>query len=238
MLKVATLRWIVVVAELLLFASNAVAQEPPQQDLALGKPVVSSGQTWGILVPASLTDGDPNTFAHPLASSGTLEYYFEVDLGGPYQLDRILLRNRADGCCPERLTNYRVEIYGDNGGDAGVLNWSATMRADGSNCGVAGVDTITRANNPGGTFAGRFVRIVNNSGAAYNPQIAEGQVYGALNPPIDLFAADDETISSGETATLRCQITRATGAAISPGTGRVAPTNRLITGRPPVPTPN
>jgi len=236
MLKAATLWWIAVVAELFLFASNTLGQERPQLDLALGKPVLSSGPTWGNLVPASLTDGDPNTFAHPLASSGTLEYYFEVDLGGRYELNRILLRNRADGCCPERLTDYRVEIYADNGGDAGVLNWSATMRADGSNCGVAGVDTITRANNPGGTFAGRFVRIVNNSGAAYNPQIAEVEVYGALTPRIDLFAADDDTISAGETATLRWQITRATGAAISPGIGSVSATNGLITVRPGVTT--
>ena len=76
MLKVATLWWIAVFAELWLVASNTLAQEPSQPDLALGKPVVSSGPTWGNLVPASLTDGDPNTFAHPLASSGTLGFYF------------------------------------------------------------------------------------------------------------------------------------------------------------------
>src|SRR5437660_12731835 len=172
-------------------------------DVARRKPLDSYGSTWTYLIRAALPDGVANTFGYPLASSGTLDYYFEVDLGGPYQLDRILLRNRADGCCPERLTNYRVEIYADNGGEAGVLNWSATLRADGSNCGVAGVDTITRANNPAGTFAGRFVRIVNNSGAAYNPQIAEVEVYGALTPRIDMFAADDDTIVSGETAVLR-----------------------------------
>jgi hypothetical protein len=154
MLKAATLWWIAVVAELLLFASNTLAQEPPQPGSGARKTGALFGASLG--KSAALTDGDPNTFAYPLASSGPLEFYFEVDWGGPYLLDRILLRNRADGCCPERLTNYRVEIYADNGGDAGVLNWSATMRAAGSNCGVAGVDTITGANNPGGTFAGRF----------------------------------------------------------------------------------
>src|SRR5437870_5398841 len=210
--RAAQARWMAVFAALLLCASNALGRNPPQPDLALGNPVTSSGATWGNLVPAALTDGDPTTFSHPLAASGTLDYYFEIDLGGCYQLDRILLRNRADGCCPERLTNYRVEIYADNGGEAGVLDWSATLRADGSNCGVAGVDTITRTNNPGGAFAGRFIRIANHSGAAYNPQIAEVEVYGALVPHIDVFAADDDTIAAGETATLRWQITRATGA--------------------------
>ena len=218
-----------VFAELLFCASNAVGQNSPQPDLALGKPVASSGPTWGNLVPAALTDGDPNTFSHPLAASGTLDYYFEVDLGGFYQLDRILLRNRADGCCPERLTNYRVEIYADNGGDAGVLNWDATMRADGSHPGVAGVDSITRTNNSAGTFAGRFIRIVNNSGAAYNPQIAEVEVYGALVPQIVLFTADDDTISSGDTTALRWQIVGAKGATISPGVGAVPATNGVIT---------
>src|SRR5580765_3038929 len=187
--------WMAVFTELLLCVSNAVGQNSPQPDLALGKLVTSSGATWGNLVPAAITDGDPNTFSHPLAASGTLNYYFEVDLGGSYQLDRMLLRNRADGCCPERLTNYRIEIYADNAGDAGVLNWNATMRADGSYSGVAGVDTITRTNNSAGTFAGRFIRIVNNGGAAYNPQIAEVEVYGALTPQIVRFAADDDTIS-------------------------------------------
>ena len=194
--------------------------------------MTSSGATWGNLIPAALTDGDPGTFSHPLAASGTLDYYFEVDLGSSYQLDRILLRNRADGCCPERLTNYRVEIYAESAGDAGDLNWSATLRADGSNCGVAGVDTITRANNPAGTFAGRFIRIVNNSGAAYNPQIAEVEVYGALTPQIDMFAADDDTIVSGETAVLRWQITGATSATISPGIGAVSETNGVVAVQP------
>ena len=221
-----------VFAELLFCASNAVGQNSPQPDLALGKPVASSGPTWGNLVPAALTDGDPNTLSHPLAASGTLDYYFEVDLGGFYQLDRILLRNRADGCCPERLTNYRVEIYADNGGDAGVLNWDATMRADGSHPGVAGVDSITRTNNSAGTFAGRFIRIVNNSGAAYNPQIAEVEVYGALVPQIVLFTADDDTISSGDTTALRWQIVGAKGATISPGVGAVPATNGVITVQP------
>src|SRR5207247_5765686 len=122
--------------------------------------------------------------------------------------------------------------YADNAGDAGVLNWNTTLRADGSNYGVGGVDTIVAANNSSGTFAGRFIRFVNNSGAAYNPQIAEVEVYGALTPQIILFAADDDTISAGETATLRWQIIRATGAAISPGIGSVSATNGLITVRP------
>ena len=55
--------------------------QPNPANLAKGAAVDASGSTWGSLVPAALTDGDPATFAHPLAGSGTLGYYFEIDLG-------------------------------------------------------------------------------------------------------------------------------------------------------------
>ena len=193
----------------------------PLVNIALGKPVTASAATWGGLVASSLTDGDPNTFAHPLASSGTLNYYFQIDLQRVYRLDRILLRNRADGCCPERLSDYRVQIYSDNGGTPGAVNWSADFRTDGSYSGVAGVDTITAANNPAGTFAGRFVRIVNLSNAAYNPQVAEVEVYGAPPPTIRTFTVDDDTLVTGQSTLLRWQILNASSASISPGIGAV-----------------
>src|SRR5687768_6825356 len=174
-----------------------------QENLALGKPAISSGPNFGSFKPAALTDGDEQTFAHPLASSGTLGFYYEVDLGRSYRLDRIVLRNRNDGCCPERLTRVRVEIYGDGGDVPGSLNWWTDLRADGSNSGVGGRDVITAANQPGGVFAGRLIRIVNMSNAAYNPQLAEIEVFGGVPPVIRLFGADDDTIAGGQGTILR-----------------------------------
>ncbi len=197
----------------------------PLVNIALSKPVTASAAMWGGLVAASLTDGDPNTFTHPLAGAGTLGFYFQVDLGRPYRLDRIVLRNRADGCCPERLRNYRIEIYGDSSGAPGPLNWAASVRTNGTYSGVAGLDTISATNSPTGTFGGRFVRVVNLSNEAYNPQLAEIEVYGALAPSIRMFAVDDDTLAAGQSATLSWLVLNASSAAISPGLGAVAATS-------------
>ncbi len=194
------------------------------ENLALGKPAVSSGPNWGTFQPAAITDGDATTFTHPADAAGTLGFYYEVDLGRSYRLDRIVLRNRGDGCCTERLSDYRVEVYADSGGDTGALNWSADVRTDGSNSGVNGVDTIKADAAPAGTFAGRFVRVVNGSGAAYNPQVAELEVYGGAAPVIVRFAPDKDVIDPGQGTTLRWETVNATSAAVSPGIGPVAVT--------------
>ncbi len=212
--------------------ARLLAQTDPQPNLALGRPVIASGPTWTGFPANRLTDGDSSTISHPLNASGTLGFYFQVDLGGTFRLDRILLANRDDGCCTDRLSNFGVELYADSGGEPGTLNWSAAIRADGSDSGVAGVDTITAANAPTGVFAGRFVRIVNRSGTAYSPQLAEIEVYGGLVPLIRSFAADADTLIGGATATLRWELDRATSATISPGFGPVAATNGFLTFQP------
>src|SRR5262249_38811482 len=81
-----------------------------QDNLALHQPAISSGANWGSFTPASLTDGDTSTFVHPAAATGTFGFFYEVDLGHAYRLEKIVLNNRGDGCCPERLSNYRVEL--------------------------------------------------------------------------------------------------------------------------------
>ncbi|HUS34822.1 MAG TPA: lamin tail domain-containing protein [Verrucomicrobiae bacterium] len=198
-------------------------------NLALHKPVDASGALWGSFLTASLTDGDTGSFAHPATDTGTLGFYFEIDLGATFQLERILVRNRGDGCCTERLSNYAVEIYSDNGGESGVRTWRGIIRADGSNSGVGGVDVVTRTNSVGGTFGGRFIRIVNVNGAAYAPQVAEVEVYGAATPEIRFFEAERDALPSGQSTVLRWEISGATGAAIQPGVGSVNATNGFVT---------
>lgn len=193
------------------------------ENLALAKPVSSSGPNWGSFKPGSLTDGDPATFTHPAASSGTTGFTYEVDLGATRQLERIVLRNRQDGCCPERLTRFRVEVWSDSGGSTGTRMWSAALRADGSHSGVGGVDTITASMDPDGVFAGRFVRVVNASGAAYNPQLAEIEVYGGSAPVIRLFEATEDVLERGGSSVLHWTVDGATGAWLEPGLGSVDP---------------
>src|SRR5262245_58815834 len=47
------------------FPASAQAQAAIGTNLALGKPVIASGPTWGLFTPVLLTDGNPQTFCHP-----------------------------------------------------------------------------------------------------------------------------------------------------------------------------
>lgn len=53
------------------------SRSPAQTNIAIGRPVSASAQTWSGQVPANLTDGNEANQSHPLASSGTLGFYYE-----------------------------------------------------------------------------------------------------------------------------------------------------------------
>jgi hypothetical protein len=165
---------------------RAFADLPPGPgNVALGRVVTPSGPTWGGQLPEHLTDGDFNTQSHPLADFDTLGFTYTIDLGQTYSLESVVLHNRR-GCCPERLTNYRVSLHDDAGGGVpGPPVWSADVRTDFSNSGDSGRDTLTADLDPAGVFAGRFIVIENLSNEAYNPQIAEVEAFTTdeIDPP-------------------------------------------------------
>lgn len=152
------------------------------KDYALGAPVTPSGSVYPGYPAANLTDGDLNTFSHAnTPGGGTFSY--DIDLGNdPLNINSIYVHNRNDGSAPDRLSNYTVSVHLDDNGTIGTEVWSATVRADGSNPGVGGVDVLTADLDPGGTFYGQWVRIT-GSGAAYTPQIAEVQVFATIPEP-------------------------------------------------------
>ncbi|MBN8247507.1 MAG: chitobiase/beta-hexosaminidase C-terminal domain-containing protein, partial [Verrucomicrobia bacterium] len=228
-----TFRWRMLCV-LLLTALRMGAADPV--NLALNQPADASGPSWGAFSPALLTDGNPETFCHPLAAEDTEGFYYEVDLGGTFTLDHLRLHNRADGCCPERLSSYDVEVYGDREGEAGELNWSARIRADGSHSGVRGVDAITGSQDPDGRFAGRFIRIVNRNNAPYSPQVAEIEVFGGQGPKVLSFTADVDTLSAGASTLLHWEIEGATRATVEPDVGSVDPVRGSVAVRPAVTT--
>lgn len=232
---------------LLLLWSSAVGlgEVHGAQNLALGRPVEGTGPTWPGLAVEGLTDGSPDTFTHPATETDPTGYYFEVDLGREFLLERIVIRNRNDGCCPERLTRYRVEVYSDQGGESGSLNWAALIRPDGSNSGVGGIDTIEAQASPTQVFRGRFIRVVNPGNELHQPQFAEIEAYGAPGPVIRRFEVDDDTLTSGEVTRLRWDFTNALSARIEPpvelgnapvGSAEIRPTQttlyRLIVSNP------
>ncbi|MDB4438313.1 discoidin domain-containing protein [bacterium] len=159
------------------FRAFSMQPEPPN-NVALGAPVTSSAATWGGQGPENITDGSLATQSHPLADFGTLGFTYSIDLGQDYNLKEIVLINRADGCCPERLSNYRVSLHIDDGnGLPGDVMWTADVRTDGSNSGSNGRDQLRAELDAGGSFLGRHITIENLSDAAYNPQIAEVQAF-------------------------------------------------------------
>lgn len=205
---------------LFLFGSTASWLSAQNTNIAIGKPVSSSAPTWGGQVPENITDGVLNNQSHPEASSGTIGFTYEIDLGSEFNLDRIEVVNRS-GCCPQRLSNYRVKIFADGGGSPGIENWSADIRTDGSNSGDGGRDILIANLDPGRPFGGRYLHVINLSNEAYNPQIAEIEVFEAPIPLISFFNTDAGNITqSGNpslptTATLSWSVLGADAVTIS-----------------------
>ena len=167
---------------------RAFAMQPPQPvNVAVFGFATASGATWAGLPAPNIIDGNPDSLSHPQGVAGeTLGFTFTVDLFASYSFDRLELLNRAN-CCPERLTNFRVSLHPNNGsGLPGPAVWSATVRSDGSNSGMGGIDVLTASLNPAGTFAGQFIRVENLSNEAYNPQIAELRAFSLSPPPSNL----------------------------------------------------
>ncbi len=147
-------------------------------NIALGQPVFAAGDTWPGLPKENLTDGSLNTVTHNLDQVRT--FSFVVDLGATYALTSVELFNRADGCCPERLANYTVSIHADAGPNIGPATWTANVRTNGSNSGVGGRDLVTAELDPGGVFAGRWIRVqARDDGTPRYLQIAEVRAFGA-----------------------------------------------------------
>jgi hypothetical protein len=130
-----------------------------------------------------LTDDSLSTINHPATAAPT-PFSYTVDLGGFVDLTSVQIFNRAD-CCPERLSNFRVNVLDVNQ----VSVWQGDFHTDNSNSGFGGIDTITEGMGSG-AFEGRFIRITGLAGTAYSPQIAEVKAFGTLVPePSSLLLA-------------------------------------------------
>ncbi len=164
-------------------------------NVALGRQVRASGPVYEGLHPNFLTDGFPTSFSHPEDSFPARGFYFEIDLGTSRALDYLVLRNRLDSNHAERLGNYIVQLFDDDGtGHPGELRWEAWMRQDGSHVPSGGRDVIQAEDGTGGSFSGRFLRVLNPSDALARPQVSEVEVYPELHPRIAVVRADGRGI--------------------------------------------
>ena len=190
-------------------------------NMALGRPVSASGPVYPGLYPYYLTDGFTSSFSHPAEGHPARNFYFEIDLGTSRALDYVVLRSRLDGMVPERLGDYEVQLLDDDGrGHPGEIRWRARMRQDGSHVTPGGRDVIQAEDGTGGSFSGRFLRIVNPLDAPCRPQVAEAEVYPMLHPRIVSVSADDRGVDpTGELPTG----TRMLGFTLAAGTTDPAP---------------
>ena len=116
-------------------------------DLALSSGGASALTTSGSVqhgIDAALINGVASTGAATWSRNvtATVEVTALVDLGGSFDIGTVRIWQRGDGCCQDRLRNFTVNFYADNGsGGVGTL-----------------VDSIA---HPG--------QVANSSFAAFNP---------------------------------------------------------------------
>lgn len=132
---------------------------------------------WNI---SMLVDGDRLNAIHGDTQPAP-GFAYDVDLGTEVAIERIDIYPRQDGCCPERLANFRVSVHKSNGGVMGDETWSGDFFNDGSNAG-SGPDTVVSidATLGSGTFLGSWVRILalDDPIPDYFLQISEIEVIG------------------------------------------------------------
>ncbi len=167
---------------------------PEQVNRAAGARVAVKGSLFGTQVPGALVDGDRGSFIH---GTETIDpgFSYEIDLGTAVTFDHINVIARQDGCCAERLTNYRLSIHKDNNGAIGDAVWTADLHTDASNPGSepGAKDVIQAALNPAGQFKGQWIRVASleNPISSYALQISELEAFGVPEAGTKLVLTQD-----------------------------------------------
>lgn len=184
---------------------------------AVGKAASANQQTFAGQSANSLVDG---TRASPVHASATPEpgYAYTINLGSTVAMSRIVLWPRQDGCCPDRLSNFRVSVLDDNAGQPGNVVWKSDQFTDGSFVGTEAGSRVTLLADadPTGTFRGQWVRIesLENPVPAYALQLSEVQVFGEPQGGTSLLLTQQPggaTAGVGRTATFRIGATAVNG---------------------------
>lgn len=175
-------------------------------NLALGRQAYCSRAVAARLPTRNLTDGFHLSYSHP-DPGGNAEAFYELDLGQMVELDHITLRGRRDGPENERLAAYRVELLTEAGGFPGQTLWLSRPPLE-ERLQPPELADVIRAAQGEGRFAGRLLRIHNQSHHRNQPLLAEIEVYPALRPAVvDWLAAGREPARDGQdvrlTATAR-----------------------------------
>lgn len=135
---------------------------------------------WNI---SKLVNGDRGDVFHGDAEIET-GFAYEARLQAPVRFSHIDIYPRQDGCCPERLSNFRVSIHNDANGSIGQEVWSADYFTDGTNPGSGGgaLVRVEKDDSATGTFEGQWIRILalDDPPVAYALQMNELEAFGTL----------------------------------------------------------
>ena len=168
------------------FVVNDVVPPPAPFNHALGRLTSTNRPIYPGQSTQSLVDGNRGGQTHGDVSPAP-GFYYQLELGTTVDIDHINIWPRQDGCCPERLTNYRVSIHEDAGGSIGAEVWHADMRTDLSipAPGPTPPDIVSTGMGVGVPI-GNWVRVTSLQDPVpdYALQMGEIEVYGdRIGPP-------------------------------------------------------
>ena len=178
---------------------------------AVGTVAASNRPLYGNNPARFLVDGSRGSLIH---GNEVIErpFFYTINLGTRVKLNQIVVWARQDGCCPERLTNYRLSVHDDNSGALGALVWQATVHADGSNPGSSpgSKDEFGASLDPSGKFEGQWIQVeaLDDPLSAYTLQIAEIEAFGeAVGSANVLIAEQPRSGATGVGQTFRFDVT-------------------------------
>jgi hypothetical protein len=165
---------------------NDFIPSPGYTNVALGKFATQSSTGYGGTEDRAvdgITNGNfgANSVTHT-ADTGGGPKYWEVDLGGTFNINEIALWNRSD-CCTDRLSNFRLSVFNGATEVFGADYFTTTGNAPG---------LFSTFDDAGGFFArGDRVRVeligglnhgAGGQGAQESLSLAEVQVFGVAIP--------------------------------------------------------
>jgi hypothetical protein len=168
----------------------------PAQEVnrAIGAVASANQPVWPGTSPANLVDGNRFDYVHGVAGLQP-GFAFTINLGTEVDMSKIIIVPRQDGCCGDRLSNYRVSIYKNNNGSPGTKTWSADLHTDNSNIGAdpGSAEILTRTLDPAGDFKGQWVKIesLDDPVPDYALQMAEVEIYGTPAAGVSLLLTRD-----------------------------------------------
>lgn len=155
---------------------------------ARGAAAFANQPTYFGMSPSGLTDGNFTVSGLVHGAAGLHPgFAYTIDLGLVVKFSNIVIYPRQDGVAPERLSNYRVSVHPDVGGQPGEPVWQADLHTDGSNPGASpgSSDVLGPELDPAGDFQGQWIRILSLDDPVpdYALQISEVVAIGRLAVP-------------------------------------------------------